>query len=222
MAPFLRRELLELLRKNVEVVDALPAILMAHRKGMPGVIITSDTHWGPLAHRLAAEETARHLQRFGWVQKALSRPSQYATRSEQCELPAALMVHLPPKCFEELGPYRKVDVSFVTTLSGEPVKPLPGSQVLVTGDSFVDYGTAYHGTYSAHLSRCLNLPVSLLRFDGNTVQSFREIARDPELLNGVKAVVWVVNTGAFSTPFTVGWPKDLRLPARNRPGTTKS
>ena len=181
VAPFFRRELLELLRKGVEAVDPFPAILNAHQQGRAGLTIVCDTHWGPLAHRLAAEETAKHLYRFDWVKKALERKHVYTTRTQPCDLPATLMTFLPAKCFEQLSPYRKIDISLVITADGEPVKPMPGAQVLVTGDSFVDYGTPYAATFSAHLSRLLNLPIPLLRFDGNTVQSIREMAREPEV-----------------------------------------
>ncbi len=211
-----RAILKHLIERDVEVVDVLPSLLNARRAGESGIVLVSDTHWGPAAHRIAARMVSQHLRRLPIVQQSLARPEMYVDMATSYDAPASLAKYLTPQQQAAVTPRRKISCRMVSTMQGAPVKPAAKAPILVIGDSFTDYGAAPGTTFSAWLSRYLNQPVALLRFDGHTDHAFREMARNPEILAQVKAVVWINNQGSFASPFAAGWPKEWKIPAAAR------
>ena len=212
VAPHGRAVLLHLLERDVEVVDALPALLDAKRAGVGGLVLMTDTHWGPNAHKIAAQGVADRLKRLPVVAKSLSRPSIYKESELTYDAPASLSNYLTLERRDEVDPVRKTTCRIVNSLDGQPLKPAAKAPILVIGDSFADYGAPPGGAFSSWLSRYLNQTVALLRFDGHTDHAFKEMARNPEILESVKAVVWVNNSASFSTPYVSGWPTTWKIP----------
>ncbi len=212
VAPHFRAVLLRLIEKDVEVVDALPALLEAKRAGVGGLVLMTDTHWGPNSHRMAAQLVGDRLRRLPIVAKSLSQRSLYTESEVTYDAPAALASYLTLEKREEVDSVRKITCRIVNSRDGQPLKPATKAPILVIGDSFTDYGAPPGGAFSAWLSRYINQPVALLRFDGHTDHAFKEMARNPEILESVKAVVWVNNTASFTTPYVSGWPTAWKIP----------
>ena len=122
------------------------------------------------------------------------------------------MTYLSPALRAEVEPHRKSRGMVVKEINGQQVKPVADSQIMVIGDSFTNFGLPSGANFVACLSRFVNQPVSLLNVDGNTDHAFKEMARNPEILEPVKAVVWIANQSSFTTPYISGWPKEWTIP----------
>lgn len=212
VAPHARAVLLRLIEKDVEIVDVLPALLEAKRRGTGGLVLMTDTHWGPSAHRIAAQRVAERLQRLPLVKRSLSRAALYTDTELTYDAPASLMNYLTLEKRQEVDPLRKITCRVVNSQDGQPLKPAANAPILVIGDSFTDYGVPPGGAFASWLSRYVNQTVGLLRFDGHTDHAFKEMARNPEILKSVQTVVWINNQGSFTTPYVSGWPTAWKIP----------
>ncbi len=69
-----------------------------------------------------------------------------------------------------------------------------------------------HGGLIGHLARAINQPVNVTQIAGNTVNTFQDMFRDPEILKGKKVVVWIINYD----PFVCNWmlPEKFTVPNR--------
>jgi len=83
--------------------------------------------------------------------------------------------------------------------------------ILVTGDSFVHYGYPVGGGFVGHLAKEMNQPVSFSQAAGTVVGTFQDMFRDPSILAGKKAVVWIINGEPFGLDRV--FPETFRTPA---------
>ena len=216
VSPQGRSAILQLLLRDVEVVDALPAILQAKKTGAPGLIMVNETHWGPLSLRIAAELAAQRLRRLPLVRQSLAQPPRYTETYQPFDLFAAFARFLPPANRAPLLVHCKSGGLIVKERNGQQVQPQKKSSILVAGDSFLNYSFPPGANFAACLSKFINQPVSMLEIDGSKAQIFEEMARNPEILDGVKAVVWVMSHKGFAFPYNKGWPAKWTIPPAQR------
>jgi hypothetical protein len=176
--PAMRRFMLSLLERDVEVVDLLRpfhAVRDGYRLGLK-----RDDHWNNVQIELAASVVAERLRRYGFAQAAAAQAKRYTTKPAR------------------IGGDRGVDaMQQVLTPSGKLYDDVEKSPVLVVGDSNLQIyqyqnenltRTGEHAGFTAHLARHVGLPVSLEASGG-----FRlgQLTREPELFAARKVVIYV-------------------------------
>jgi len=187
--PGMRRFLLSLLERDVEVLDLLRPFQAARAGYRLGLKV--DDHWNDVQLELAASLVAKRLRRYDFVRAAAADAKRYTTR------PAA--IH---------GERGITTMLQVITPSGALYDDVEQSPVLVVGDSNLQVyqyqnenlrNTGEHAGFSAHLARHLGLPVSL-----EAVGGFRPgtLNRDPVLFQRRRVVVFV---GAAWLISTLAW-----------------
>jgi hypothetical protein len=105
----------------------------------------------------------------------------------------------------------------VLDVHNKPFQPAKSSSVVLMGDSFctaLNYLLGPGAGLDAEISRRINMPVALWQVDGGTVQTIKDVARDPEMLKGVKVIVWVMQDQSVCNP--TAW----RLPPLPPPATS--
>ena len=176
--PAMRRLLLSLLERDVEVLDLLRPFQAARDGYHLG--LKRDDHWNNVEIELAASLVAERLRRYGFVQAAAPQAKRYTTK------PAAI------------GGDRGVDaMRQVIAPSGKLYDDVERSPVLVVGDSNLQIyqyqnenltRTGEHAGFTAHLARHLGLPVSLEAQGGFRLA---QLNREPELFEGRRVVIFV-------------------------------
>jgi hypothetical protein len=174
VAPAMKRLMKQLLESDVDCVDLYPAF-HAFREKNPDkpLYYDRDSHWRNITAQLAAEQIARRLMRYDFVQQALAEGNRYSVKPERRQdKPDDLMVVLDAK-------------------SGKRYADAPNSPILITGDSNLMYNMgATGGHMPAHLGRHLGLP---LTFGPNTTP-----AQHVGKLQGKKVAIWATIARAFA------------------------
>lgn len=201
-APHLRAALLELLRKDVEVADLLPAMLRSKDSTPSPLFLPADNHWSPAGRNVCVGELASRLRRYTFVREAEAAPRLYLTQTVPLAEHHSFLALLSEKERVEVAGSLHPDTVKVTLLKdrppfGQPYTNYPTAPVLVIGDS-------YSGQIGAQLAATLNLPVAMRPIPGSTVQPVRELLRYPDVLKDVKVVVWVVN---YAVVCLFDWPE---------------
>ena len=192
VAPQIRRVIHDLLEADVEVADPLLALIAAraHETGPEYLYQPADTHWGPHGQAVAAKVVADRMQRYQFAMDARAAPPAFDVH----EPPFLAFEHQPglPGMPEDWVKIARTAHPRVR-LELHPNKRTPDvnrSPVLLMGNS---YGVGFHD----HLCRELNLPVVYRCSGGQTLETFVEMLRDPELLRHVRVVVWVITNQAM-------------------------
>jgi len=176
--PLMRRLLLSLLERDVEVIDLLRPLQAARAGYRLG--LKRDDHWNNVELELAASVVAERLRRYGFAQAAASQPKRYTTK--------------PNKISGDRG---VSEMTQVLTSSGKMYEDVPDSPVLVIGDSNLQIyqyanenltATGEHAGFTAHLARQLNLPISLEAQGGFRLA---QLNRETEMFNKRRVVVFV-------------------------------
>jgi hypothetical protein len=176
--PAMRRLLLSLLERDVEVLDLLRPFQAARAGYRLG--LKRDDHWNDAELELAASLVAERLRRYGFVQAAAAQAKRYTTKAIKIE-----------------GERGITTMKQVITPAGRLYDDVDKSPVLVVGDSNLQvyqyatenlYRTGEHAGFSAHLARHLGLPVSLEASGGFRLA---QLGREPELLQGRRVVIFV-------------------------------
>jgi len=191
VAPQMRRGLLELLERNVEVVDLLPLFLEARKRpGAPSLYQRSDPHWAWEGQRIAVEEIVRRLRRYPEVRKALAEPRRFRTWTEQRDLTAvsAAFGALSPAQAQRVKPFLTAEVEFAAPLGTTPLA-WDASPIALAGDS---YNNGLEGPLAARL----NMPIRDLHASGDSFP-FKDLLRDPESLKSMKVLIFLVNNQAL-------------------------
>jgi len=187
--PAMRRFLLSLLERDVEVIDLLRPFQAARTGYRLGLKV--DDHWNDTQIELASALVAERLRRYDFVRAAAADAKRYRTS--------------PVTIRGERG---ITTMRQVITPSGALYDDVEQSPVLVVGDSNLQVyeyqnedlrNTGEHAGFTAHLARHLGLPVSL-----EAVGGFRPGAlnRDPVLFQRRRVVVFV---GAAWLISTLAW-----------------
>ena len=176
--PAMRRLMLLLLERDVEVVDLLRPFLAAREGYTLG--LKRDDHWNNVQIELAASIVADRLRRYDFVQAAAGQAKRYTTKAVRT------------------GGDRGVDaMRQVITPAGKLYDDVERSPVLVVGDSNLQIyqyenenltRTGEHAGFTAHLARQLGLPLSLEASGGFRLA---ELNREPELFQNRRVVIFV-------------------------------
>jgi hypothetical protein len=166
--PAMRRLMLSLLERDVEVIDLLRPFLAARDGYRLG--LKRDDHWNDVQIELAASIVAERLRRYPWVQAAAAQAKRYTTKAIK------------------IGGDRGVDaMRQVVTPAGKLYDDVDRSPVLVVGDSNLQI-YQYQNENLTHLARNLGLPVSLEASGGFRLA---QLNREPELFEGRRVVIFV-------------------------------
>lgn len=204
--PQVRRKIVSHLDAGVEVLDVLPTFLKLRGTSPHNLYMAIDKHWNEHPQRATAELIAARLSRYPWVKKAQDAPARFTQAQRPYEEWRAFQEYLPPAPRRETGMWEVVPAPDSQT----PVVS-QDSPVLITGDSFVAYGHPVQAGLVGHTARLLNMPVSYSQIPGNVVQTFQDMFRNPNLLQGKRVVIWIMNYEPFSGHRL--FPEKFRTPA---------
>jgi hypothetical protein len=202
VAPHMRKLILDLVRKDVEVVDLLPAFLGAARRDTDPLYHAADPHWSQRGRRIAAAAIAERLRRYKFAQDALERRKAFRFETTQTTVRGA--------AWDAMTEAQRARVAPATIERGLKVVPnakpaiVPDSPVLFIGDSY------NHGL-PEFVAAELNMPVSSLANGAQTTGAIAALVRDPSLLANRRVVVWV-NT---ALALMMEWPLPPLEPARS-------
>jgi hypothetical protein len=201
VAPHMRKLILDLVRKDVEVIDLLPAFLGAPRRDAEPLYNAADPHWSQRGRRLAAAAISERLRRYDFVHDASSRPKAF--RLEPAE------VTVKGAAWDAMTEAQRARVAAATTERG--VKVVATAQPAIVPDSPVLFiGDSYNVRLEELVAAELNMPVSSLANGAQTTGAIAAFVRDPSLLAKRRVVVWV-NT---SLALQMEWPLPPLGPAR--------
>jgi hypothetical protein len=200
LQPAMRRFMLALLERDVEVVDLLRPF-QAEREGYR-LGLKRDDHWNHVQLEIAASVVAERLRRYQFVQAASAQVKRYTTKDGTIEN----------------GERGVTAMRQVLTPEGRLYDDVEQSPVLVVGDSNLQIyqyqnenltHTGQHAGFTAHLARQIGLPVSLVANGGFRLS---ELNREPEQLEGRKVVIYV---GAAWLLGYLPWTSKEDLKTRN-------
>jgi SGNH hydrolase-like domain, acetyltransferase AlgX len=201
IAPHVRRALLELLEQDVEVVDGL-SLLRPQREPDPDYLYnTCDSHWAPRGMRVMAKEIADRMLRYSFGTRAryalplfTALPVPYYVNGYAGGLgPIDGFMSLSPEQRQRARAVQTTVVPGVRPYDGQPLLNDPQSPVLLIGNSFVEQ-------FEGQFVRELNLRIRSRWAYGQTTEAFGDFVRDPNLLAGVRVVVWIT-TNHHTTHF---------------------
>jgi hypothetical protein len=197
IAPHVRRAMLELLEDDVEVVDVLPAFQRERDSDAEPLYQPADPHWAPRGQAIAARMVAARLARYDFGDRA---------RSEQrfCEwVSAPYLKAQDGTAFAALDPDQQQRTAgaqprthIAVGRCARPVLDDETSPIVCIGDS-------YNAGFLELLAREVNLPVHNLSGGGQTSDAFKDLVRDPSLLEHARVVVWLVCDSSLKGPWPV-------------------
>ena len=208
LAPFIDK----LVEAGVEVIDLEPVFRELRSSSEEALYCAQDSHWSPLACRLAAGILADLVRDEPYVDLAREAFEEEIL----CADGDALRIYgdLLSEKERQSESMEELAVSYVGTGSGRPPQPLeisPESPVLVVGDSHTlvfnegaDLGMHAHGAGLVdHLAAELGFPVDREASKGSGGDSARaNVARrsrsEEDLWNKKKVVFWVFSAREFS------------------------
>jgi hypothetical protein len=219
IAPHLRHTLHDLLSEDVEVVDGF-ALFRPVRAPAPDYLYNSgEAHWAPRGMRVMAKEIAERIQRYEFGTRARyalpavhSTIGSYKPPDPPFLSPDQIMITNPIKATTQIE---------VCNWDGTAVADDPSSPVLLIGNS-------YAKIFREQLVREMNLRVRSRISDAQTTEAFGDFLREPDLLAGVRVVVWIASEqfftrfqslpGPISDCLTQPLPEpDMGLQERSRP-----
>ena len=196
VAPQVRRLLVELLKKDVEVVDLLPLFQAASQEGAEPLYFADDSHWSPRGQAIAVKAIADRLQRYSFVRDAVARPAAFRDKPVVSTFgTGAWRVFLTPEQLAQIRDYSWHGVE-ILDLNDQPVAPAETSPVILIGDSFTSVALNPGMSLDALLAHELNMPVSRRSASGGTIDAIKDFAREPALLENRRVVVWVTYNGS--------------------------
>lgn len=199
-------EFYKLLRESgVKVIDLLPQL--SQKAGEKNVYCKTDTHFSGEGLALFASEAAKVLQGESWYDSVPKE--EFIKKDQTVSIVGDLSQMLGTTDGEELT------LSLVTTkTSGTAVTSDENSPVILLGDSHAlvfSVGGDLHAKSAGlfdHLSADLGFPLDLLGVRGSgitpaRVKLFQRSKKNPDYLNGKKAVIWCFTAREFTG--TGGW-----------------
>jgi hypothetical protein len=184
IAPHMRKAILDLLENDVEVVDGF-SLFRPHRKPDPDYThFARDSHWAPRGRRIAAKEIASRLKRYSFNREAapvvnvgplLSQPEGEGNGDEVLTGEQLERTKRAPPVLERT----------VTMPDGGNIHSDPVSPVYLIGSSFAD-------NFDRDLVAETNIIPRFGAAGNQTTESFCDFVREPERLDGVRVVLWVL------------------------------
>ncbi len=226
IAPHLRYLTAELLRADVEVFDLFPPLKLAAEKGSVPLYLPTDAHWTDPAQRLTAGLLAKLLGRYPFAQEARKASKRYKIQPAEFRFGGYFYEYLTGPELDLTRASMTQVIEEVVTVAGKPFVADAKAPVLVVGDSFTAFSQQAIGREQSgeavalrkandpfaefkppvgsgivpYLARELNVPVSHRALLGSTLEPFRDLFRNPDLLGGAQAVVWMLNTTSLFRP----------------------
>jgi len=192
-----RADFLRFAAAHAEVLDLAPELRALRAAGRDAYLRT-DTHWRPEAVERAAALLAARLERLAFQEPPLDGLELQA--EERAQVGDVARMAWPPEVAADV-PAERVRVRRVLLADG-PLRPDPGGEVLVLGDSFANvYSQAALGWgdgagLAEQLAHALRRPVDLLAQNAGGAAGARralaaELAQGRDRLRGKRVVVWV-------------------------------
>jgi hypothetical protein len=186
-APHVRRTFLEMLGADVEVVDAY-RLLREARSG-EFLYFPVDNHWNHVGAGVASREVARRLGRYAFGRAAKAAPPAARVRTVPYNHPARGPEPWRPFTsstvqWAELAKSLPATIDEVTMPDGSMLLEDPRSPVVLIGNSFTEL-------FAYAIVRDANLRCRSRWANGNTTEAFIGFLREPEVLDGVRVVIWV-------------------------------
>lgn len=200
IAPHIRRAMLELLQEDVEVVDVLPTFLRERDSDAESLYQPADPHWAPRGQAIAARMVAARLARYDFAARARSEPRFCEWISApylKAEVGTAFPALDPEQRRRAIAaqPRTQPAVSHCTRPIHDETSPI------------VCIGDSYNAGFIELLAREINLPVHNLSGGGHTSHAFKDMLRDPGLLDRAHVVVWLVCDSSLKGP----WPMPPKI-----------
>src|SRR5262249_49142059 len=151
----------------------------------------TDPHWTGRGCAIAARLIAERLKRYSFVRTAGAGPRRYTVRDRELIFQGVFGSWLTPE--ERSEAVSRYTVPQVLGKDDVPYAALPGSAVLIVGDSFTNYGEVPGGTIDALLAAELNMPVSKSFIQGSSVDTIKEFVRDSDLRKNTRVAIWVIS-----------------------------
>jgi hypothetical protein len=199
VGPHVRQTLLELLKEDVEVVDASFLFRPLREPDPEYLYNAADPHWAPRAMRIMAKDVADRIARYRFGARARSSPPIMYTRREPFVLDgeiggirAGFWGVLSPEQQARAEPAQTKEFSRVYLRKDLVVQGDSNSPVVVIGHSFVL-------NFWEQLAKELNLSVHPDFAPNQTTEVFAAFLREPELLAHTRVVVWVTTEQHMTT-----------------------
>ena len=209
IAPHIQKLFREMMQANVEVVNVLPSLLQAATPGSALLWRSTDSHWAEPAEVIAVNEVSKRLKRYPFVQRALQASPLYDGVESSYVHGGMFRRYLTSEEESRAMPLINFKATKVTPRAGGDFKYVANSPILVVGDSFTHSVVTGTG-FGPKLALATNSTVNLLSFSGSTIEPFRELFRDPELLKTTKVIIWVLGEVGFVNPGA--YPANLVTP----------
>jgi hypothetical protein len=213
VSPYVGQALLELLAADVEVIDG-GSLFRPVREPAPDYLYnTCDAHWAPRAMRVMAKEIAERIVRYRFGSRARFGLPIVCTSPGRYDPPEGALRESPgwlvlSEAQRELAlKAQTTSFSEVRAYDGRPLEEDPKSPVLVMGNSYVP-------VFQDQLAKELNLRIRTMSGENATSGFFNDFCRDPDLLSGVRVVVWVTTghhltmTNLMPAPITAAFNAD--------------
>ena len=213
---------LRLLRADVEVVDLAP-LLLAHKRQEPPLYMRRDTHWSPVASKLAAAELARRLMRYDFVQHHARQPARYVDRDKVLRHNGDLAQNwvaagnkpFPPEQYKLPAVYQR---------NGKPPHVDNSSPIWIMGDSYVDFWGSDASVW-AYLAAQINLPPGIHTQPGggcNVPPTFATLLRKGSA--PPRVLIWLFTScSLYETDFaSADLPKHDAKPAPRQPAIVEA
>jgi hypothetical protein len=191
IAPHVRRTLLELLDRDVEVVGGLTLFRPVRDPDPEYLYNTADPHWAPRGMRVMAKEIAGRIERYRFGARARfalpivrSAPGRYVFSDQINRIGGYGLALLSPEQRARAKQVQTTTLAEVRMQDGRKPPDDPSSPVLVIGHSYVS-------KFREQLVKELNLLTHTRAGDLQTTEVFADFLREPELLAHCRVVVWV-------------------------------
>lgn len=189
--PAVERLLSELEARGVRTLDLAEEFRTQRRPDPDPLYLATDSHWSPRGARLAALLLAERLRELGLASRRPATPCDATERTERREIRGDL-APLAAEVGRAVGP----ETILLHKVSLPPQTPGdPQADLLVLGDSHLAVWRARSSGFVDHLEVALCERVEQIAVQaGGATASRRRLAREPGLLEGKRAVVWVVSS----------------------------
>lgn len=210
--PHLRMAMANLLAKDVEVIDLLPALLKAREAVPEPLYLPADSHWSPAGRAVCVRALAERLNRYPIIQAAKKAAPMFTVATSKVHSHTSVLPLLSEEEKAAVEPFLHPEYDFISRLDGTPYGNFESGPVMLIGDSFSDM-------LGPQLAQAINAPVAMYPVPGGSVQPVKELLRNRDVLAKASVVVWVVNYAIYFLHDWTGLPEVIRkeLPAAPAP-----
>jgi hypothetical protein len=196
----MKRLMRDLLQGGVEVID-LYTVFRDHRDRIRDryrLYHPYDTHWRNVASQIAADEIAKRLKRYDFVQEAMAEPARYETREEPNPGRADLGSANQRERAENDPDLDDPVLAVYDKVTGGRYVDANDSPVVITGDSFARIYMDKSAHFGAQTAAKINMPVAMLHAMGSGPFVAKLLAEEgPQYIEGKRVFIWTTVARAF-------------------------